>query len=147
MQYSWQIVCVVSPIWSTLGSDLETHGSSAVLSNLGGRGAGMTQFEVNGKLVQGVDLLRRCHWALHLDLWPFLMLYPPDWLPVLFHHESSRALTFAERLFRCLYTRNIGCMSGCKISHFDAIYLHLHIRQKWSYLAGQARVGLNVRAQ
>jgi hypothetical protein len=46
MQYSWQIVCVVSPIWSTSGSDLETHGSSAALSSLGGRGAGASRCKV-----------------------------------------------------------------------------------------------------
>ncbi|KAL5203124.1 hypothetical protein ABZP36_014076 [Zizania latifolia] len=35
----------------------------------------MARFEVNGKSVQGVDLLRRRHWASRLDLWPFLALY------------------------------------------------------------------------
>ncbi|KAG8085521.1 hypothetical protein GUJ93_ZPchr0010g7234 [Zizania palustris] len=30
---------------------------------------------VSGKSVQGVDLLRRRHWASRLDLWPFLALY------------------------------------------------------------------------
>jgi hypothetical protein len=74
------------------------------------------------------------------------MSIPPDWLPAPFHPESSRALTLAERLFGCLYARNCGCMSGSKISHSEAIYLHLHIRQKWSYLASQARVKVNVRA-
>jgi hypothetical protein len=38
-------------------------------------------------------------------------------------------------------------MSGSKISHSEAIYLHLHVCQKWSYLDGQARVGLGVQAQ
>ena len=53
----------------------ETLGSSAALSDPGGRGAGMARFEVNGKSVQGVDLLRRRHWASRLDFWPFLALY------------------------------------------------------------------------
>ncbi|KAL6610003.1 hypothetical protein ACP70R_039972 [Stipagrostis hirtigluma subsp. patula] len=35
----------------------------------------MARFEVNGKSVQGVDLLRRRHWASRLDFWPFLALY------------------------------------------------------------------------
>ncbi|CAD6341162.1 unnamed protein product, partial [Miscanthus lutarioriparius] len=48
---------------------------SAALSDPGGRGAGMARFEVNGKSVQGVDLLRRRHWASRLDFWPFLALY------------------------------------------------------------------------
>jgi hypothetical protein len=56
-------------------------------------------------------------------------------------------LHIRQRLFSCLYARNGDCMSGCKISQSEAIYLHLHIRQKWSYLAGQARVRLDVRAQ
>jgi hypothetical protein len=37
-------------------------------------------------------------------------------------------------------------MSECKISHSEAIYLHLYIRQKLQYLAGQAHVGLGVWA-
>jgi hypothetical protein len=74
-------------------------------------------------------------------------LFPPDWLPVSFHPESSRVLTLAERLFGCLYARNDYYMSGCKINHSEVIHLHLYIRQKWPYLAGQARVGLGVRVQ
>ncbi|OEL17438.1 putative manganese-transporting ATPase PDR2 [Dichanthelium oligosanthes] len=35
----------------------------------------MARFEVNGKSVQGVDLLRRRYWASRLDFWPFLALY------------------------------------------------------------------------
>ena len=35
----------------------------------------MARFEVNGKSVQGVDLLRRRYWASRLDSWPFLALY------------------------------------------------------------------------
>lgn len=35
----------------------------------------MARFEVNGKSVQGVDLLWRRHWASRLDFWPFLALY------------------------------------------------------------------------
>ncbi|AQK85838.1 putative manganese-transporting ATPase PDR2 [Zea mays] len=35
----------------------------------------MARFEVNGKSVQGVDLLRRRHWPSRLDFWPFLALY------------------------------------------------------------------------
>ncbi|KAG8085503.1 hypothetical protein GUJ93_ZPchr0010g7703 [Zizania palustris] len=35
----------------------------------------MARFEVSGKSVQGVNLLRRRHWASRLDLWPFLALY------------------------------------------------------------------------
>ncbi|EMS47412.1 putative cation-transporting ATPase [Triticum urartu] len=35
----------------------------------------MARFEVNGKSVEGVDLLRRRHWTARLDFWPFLALY------------------------------------------------------------------------
>uniref|UniRef100_A0A0E0DR73 Cation-transporting ATPase n=1 Tax=Oryza meridionalis TaxID=40149 RepID=A0A0E0DR73_9ORYZ len=35
----------------------------------------MARFEVGGKSVEGVDLLRRRHWASRLDFWPFLALY------------------------------------------------------------------------
>jgi cation-transporting ATPase 13A1 len=35
----------------------------------------MARFEVNGKSVEGVDLLRRRHWTARLDFWPFLSLY------------------------------------------------------------------------
>ncbi|XP_062179368.1 probable manganese-transporting ATPase PDR2 isoform X1 [Phragmites australis] len=35
----------------------------------------MARFEVNGKSVQGVDLLRRRYWPSRLDFWPFLALY------------------------------------------------------------------------
>jgi hypothetical protein len=38
-------------------------------------------------------------------------------------------------------------MSECKISLSKIIYMHLHIRQKWLYLTGQARVRLGVRTQ
>ncbi|KAK3135708.1 hypothetical protein QOZ80_5BG0422460 [Eleusine coracana subsp. coracana] len=35
----------------------------------------MALFEVNGKSVQGVDLLRQRYWASRLNFWPFLTLY------------------------------------------------------------------------
>ncbi|XP_072959274.1 probable manganese-transporting ATPase PDR2 [Typha angustifolia] len=35
----------------------------------------MTRYEVDGKVVQGVDLLRRRHWPWRLDVWPFAILY------------------------------------------------------------------------
>lgn len=69
---------------------------------------------------------------------PFFSLYLPDWISTPFHPEPSRALTFTKRLFGCLYARN----GGCKINRSMAIYLRLHIRQKYPYLAVQARVGL-----
>ncbi|KAJ4779402.1 Cation-transporting ATPase [Rhynchospora pubera] len=33
------------------------------------------RFDVNGKVVQAVDLLRRRHWPWRLDVWPFAIIY------------------------------------------------------------------------
>ncbi|CAN6346903.1 unnamed protein product [Urochloa humidicola] len=52
----------------------------------------MARFEVNGKSVQGVDLLRRRYWASRLDFWPFLALYAL-WLLV-----AVPALDFTDAL-------------------------------------------------
>ncbi|KAK3138820.1 hypothetical protein QOZ80_5AG0373800 [Eleusine coracana subsp. coracana] len=52
----------------------------------------MARFEVNGKSVQGVDLLRRRYWASRLDFWPFLALYAL-WLLL-----AVPALDFADAL-------------------------------------------------
>ncbi|RRT43130.1 hypothetical protein B296_00045012, partial [Ensete ventricosum] len=35
----------------------------------------MARYQVDGKVVQGVDLLKRRHWAWRLDVWPFAILY------------------------------------------------------------------------
>ncbi|XP_038988652.1 probable manganese-transporting ATPase PDR2 [Phoenix dactylifera] len=35
----------------------------------------MARFDVDGKVVQGVDLLKRRHWTWRLDVWPFAILY------------------------------------------------------------------------
>ncbi|KAJ3676324.1 hypothetical protein LUZ60_003736 [Juncus effusus] len=35
----------------------------------------MARFDVNGKSVQGVDLLRRRNWPWRLDVWPFAVIY------------------------------------------------------------------------
>lgn len=35
----------------------------------------MARFDMNGKVVQGVDLLRRRHWPWRLDVWPFAIIY------------------------------------------------------------------------
>jgi manganese-transporting P-type ATPase len=35
----------------------------------------MARFDVNGKVVQGVDLLRRRHWPWRFDVWPFAIIY------------------------------------------------------------------------
>ena len=41
----------------------------------------MLRFQVGGKVVERVDLLRKKHWAWRLDLWPFAILYVA-WLAV-----------------------------------------------------------------
>lgn len=35
----------------------------------------MYKFDVNGKVVQQVDLLKKRHWPWRLDVWPFVVLY------------------------------------------------------------------------
>ncbi|CAA6669826.1 unnamed protein product [Spirodela intermedia] len=35
----------------------------------------MPKFHVGGKVVEGIDLLKRRHWTLRLDVWPFAILY------------------------------------------------------------------------
>ncbi|CAL9178618.1 unnamed protein product [Musa hybrid cultivar] len=35
----------------------------------------MARYQVDGKVVQGVDLLKRRHWGWRLDVWPFAILY------------------------------------------------------------------------
>lgn len=35
----------------------------------------MARFDVDGKVVQGVDFLKRRHWTWRLDVWPFAILY------------------------------------------------------------------------
>uniref|UniRef100_A0A1D1XPG0 Putative cation-transporting ATPase n=2 Tax=Anthurium amnicola TaxID=1678845 RepID=A0A1D1XPG0_9ARAE len=35
----------------------------------------MSRFHVGGKVVEGVDLLKRKHWTWRLDVWPFAILY------------------------------------------------------------------------
>ncbi|GER34911.1 cation-transporting atpase 13a1, partial [Striga asiatica] len=35
----------------------------------------MSRFQVGGKVVDAVDLLRKRHWAWRLDMWPFTILY------------------------------------------------------------------------
>ncbi|EHA8591262.1 hypothetical protein COCNU_scaffold039443G000040 [Cocos nucifera] len=35
----------------------------------------MARYDVDGKVVQGVDLLKRRHWTWRLDVWPFVILY------------------------------------------------------------------------
>ncbi|XP_076915651.1 putative manganese-transporting ATPase PDR2 isoform X2 [Bidens hawaiensis] len=42
----------------------------------------MTRFNVNGKVVDTVDLLRKRHWPWRLDTWPFALLYAA-WMTVI----------------------------------------------------------------
>lgn len=35
----------------------------------------MTRFQVDGKVVESVDLLKKRHWSWRLDVWPFVILY------------------------------------------------------------------------
>nr|XP_043614815.1 probable manganese-transporting ATPase PDR2 [Erigeron canadensis]XP_043614816.1 probable manganese-transporting ATPase PDR2 [Erigeron canadensis] len=42
----------------------------------------MTRFNVNGKVVDTVDLLRKRHWPWRLDSWPFALLYA-TWMIVI----------------------------------------------------------------
>lgn len=35
----------------------------------------MPKFHVGGKVVEGIDLLKRRHWTLRLDVWPFAIIY------------------------------------------------------------------------
>lgn len=35
----------------------------------------MSRFHINGKGVEGVDLLKKRHWPARLDIWPFLISY------------------------------------------------------------------------
>ncbi|PHT41007.1 putative manganese-transporting ATPase PDR2 [Capsicum baccatum] len=35
----------------------------------------MTRFQVGGKVVESVDLLKKRHWSWRLDVWPFVILY------------------------------------------------------------------------
>ncbi|OAY75750.1 putative manganese-transporting ATPase PDR2, partial [Ananas comosus] len=39
------------------------------------RRSSMARYQVDGKVVQGVDLLRKKHWVWRLDVWPFAILY------------------------------------------------------------------------
>lgn len=42
-----------------------------------------SKFSVNGKVVDGVDLLKKKHWPWRLDVWPFAILYAACLLVVL----------------------------------------------------------------
>ncbi|KAG8068811.1 hypothetical protein GUJ93_ZPchr0005g15800 [Zizania palustris] len=99
-------------------------------------GAGMARFEVNGKSVQGVDLLRRRHWASRLDLWPFLALYAlwllvvvpaldfTDSLVILGALSASHILAFLFTAwsvdFRAFVgyskVKDIGAANACKVT-------------------------------
>lgn len=46
-------------------------------------------------------------------------------------------LILFEIMFGCLYVRVTICIGVYKISYFDVINLHLHIRSKLSYVARQ----------
>lgn len=35
----------------------------------------MTRFQVGGKVVESVDLLKKRHWSWRLDVWPFVIIY------------------------------------------------------------------------
>lgn len=72
---------------------------------------------------------------------------PIDWLLVPSHLRSPHALTLFKIIFGFLYMRITACMSGCKISHSNAINLHPPIRSKLSYLSDQDGVSLRMDAQ
>jgi hypothetical protein len=72
---------------------------------------------------------------------------PHDWLPAPSYLGSPHALTLFKIMFGYLYVGVTACMSGCKISHFDAINLHPLIRSKLLYLAGQGSSKLHMDAQ
>jgi hypothetical protein len=57
---------------------------------------------------------------------------------------SPHVLILFEIMFDCLYGKVTACMSGCRISHFDTIKLHLPIRSKLSYLVGQDGASLRM---
>uniref|UniRef100_A0A0E0L2C5 Cation-transporting ATPase n=2 Tax=Oryza punctata TaxID=4537 RepID=A0A0E0L2C5_ORYPU len=91
----------------------------------------MARFEVGGKSVEGVDLLRRRHWASRLDFWPFLALYAlwlvvvvpaldfTDALVVLGALSASHVLAFLFTAwsvdFRA-FVRDIRAANSCKVT-------------------------------
>uniref|UniRef100_A0A0E0PM94 Cation-transporting ATPase n=1 Tax=Oryza rufipogon TaxID=4529 RepID=A0A0E0PM94_ORYRU len=91
----------------------------------------MARFEVGGKSVEGVDLLRRRHWASRLDFWPFLALYAlwlvvvvpaldfTDALVVLGALSASHVLAFLFTAwsvdFRA-FVKDIRAANSCKVT-------------------------------
>jgi hypothetical protein len=67
------------------------------------------------------------------------------WLPASSHLGPPYALTLSELMFGCLHKGGAGCMSGCKISHFIAIWLHPLVRRKIPYQVNQGHPILRVR--
>jgi hypothetical protein len=59
------------------------------------------------------------------------MLYV--WLLAPSYVGPPYALTLSKLMFSWLYKRDAGCMSGYKISHFIAIWLHPLVRRKIQY--------------
>lgn len=53
-----------------------------------------------------------------------------DWLPAPSYLRSRHTLNLADIMFGCLYIGVTTCMDVYKISYFDAINLHPHIRVK-----------------
>ncbi|KAJ6823587.1 putative manganese-transporting ATPase PDR2 [Iris pallida] len=96
----------------------------------------MARYRVEGKVAEGVDLLRRRHWAWRLDAWPFALLYAA-WilaaLPALDFADACVLLGAAAALhllvflftawsvdFRCLLhfskAKDVHSADACKIT-------------------------------
>ncbi|XP_050205184.1 probable manganese-transporting ATPase PDR2 [Mercurialis annua] len=69
----------------------------------------MSRFDVGGKVVERVDLLRKKHWPWRLDVWPFAILYS-IWLttivPTIDFSDATIALgaLVALHILTCLFT-------------------------------------------
>ncbi|KAK9170624.1 hypothetical protein Syun_002764 [Stephania yunnanensis] len=96
----------------------------------------MSRYHVDGKVVQGVDLLKKRHWPWRLDVWPFAILYTIWILTVVPSVDFSDALVVLAGLlafhvlallftawsvdFRCFVqfskVRDIQNADACKIT-------------------------------
>ncbi|KAK9156520.1 hypothetical protein Scep_003094 [Stephania cephalantha] len=96
----------------------------------------MSRYHVDGKVVQGVDLLKKRHWPWRLDVWPFAILYTIWILTVVPSIDFSDALVVLAGLlafhvlvllftawsvdFRCFVqfskVRDIQHADACKIT-------------------------------
>jgi hypothetical protein len=77
----------------------------------------------------------------------FLLHCPYVWLHVTSRLGPPYALTISELLFGCLHKGDTNCMSGCKTSHFIAIWLHPLVRRKLPYQVSQGHPSLRVWIQ